>query len=315
MNNSGSNDPLVSIIMNCRDSETYLQEAIDSVYAQSYKNWEIIFWDNASTDGSAAIAKSYDAKVRYFKNNRGLALGMARNLALAEAKGRYLVFLDCDDKWLPEKLKKQTNVLENREGIDFVYTNYFRMIMPQTGRLILGLKGRQPEGDVFGRFLYNYPVNLQTVMLRMDVINKLNVKFDDQLELSEEFDFFMRILLKSKALYINEPLAIYRVHQNMSSLKLQYKYPAELEYIKDKFRRIDGAIEQKYRPSFRYFEAKVGYWCAKVEMERHNPKSARLKLAPYRFLDIRFFILYLCAYLPAWLWKWLHRYKLSGKLR
>ncbi len=315
MNNFDINDPLVSIIMNCRNSEAYLREALDSVFGQSYTKWEIIFWDNASTDGSAAIAKSYGAKVRYFKNDQRLALGRARNLAMAEAKGQYLAFLDCDDKWLPEKLKKQVDVLESRKNIDFVYGNYFRLIMPKTGRLILGLSGRQPEGDVFARFLYNYPVNLQTVMLRMDVINRLNAKFDDHLELSEEFDFFMRILFKSKALYINEPLAIYRLHQNMSSQKLQHKYPAELEYIKDKFRKIDGSIEREYGPAISYFEAKVGYWCAKVEMERYNSKSARSKLAPYRFFDIKFFILYLFTYLPPMLWRLLHRYKMEGKLR
>ena len=56
--------PLVSVIMNCFNGEKYLHEAIDSVYAQSYHNWEIIFWDNASTDDSACIAKTYDNKLK-----------------------------------------------------------------------------------------------------------------------------------------------------------------------------------------------------------------------------------------------------------
>ena len=58
--------PLVSIAMNCYNSDEYLQEAIDSVYAQSYSNWEIIFWDNASTDGSVNIVKSYDGRIKYY---------------------------------------------------------------------------------------------------------------------------------------------------------------------------------------------------------------------------------------------------------
>ena len=59
-------NPLVSIQINCHNGEKYLSEAIDSIYKQTYKNWEIIFWDNASSDASAKIAKSYDGKLRYF---------------------------------------------------------------------------------------------------------------------------------------------------------------------------------------------------------------------------------------------------------
>ena len=58
--------PFVSVIINCYNSEKFLREAIDSVYSQTYKNWEIIFWDNQSTDESAKIAKSYDEKIIYF---------------------------------------------------------------------------------------------------------------------------------------------------------------------------------------------------------------------------------------------------------
>ena len=61
-----NNQPLVSVIMNCYNGQKYLKEAIDSIYKQTYKNWEIIFWDNFSKDASAKIAKSYDYRVKYF---------------------------------------------------------------------------------------------------------------------------------------------------------------------------------------------------------------------------------------------------------
>lgn len=306
-------NPLVSIIMNCKNSEEYLAEAIDSVYGQTYREWEIIFWDNASTDNSAAIAKRCDKKLRYFKTDTTLKLGKARNLAIAEARGQYLAFLDCDDKWLPEKLEKEVGLLEARKDIDFVYANYFRLIMPKADNFILGLKGKQPEGDVFGRFLRHYPVNLQTVMLRMDAVNNLSEKFDDSIEVSEEFDFFMRLLLKSRALYIEEPLVVYRVHKNMLSLKLQHRYPIELGYIINKLKKVDASFEQKYRPEVKYYEAKLGYWHAKTLMEQNSPVSARSKLSPYKFIDLKFFILYILTYFPPTMWKWAHRYKLEGR--
>ena len=66
--------PLVSVIMNCYNSDKYLKEAIDSVYNQSYSNWEIIFWDNASNDSSSAIAKSYDERLKYFLAKENLRI-------------------------------------------------------------------------------------------------------------------------------------------------------------------------------------------------------------------------------------------------
>ena len=59
-------EPLISVIINCFNGEEYLREAIDSVYSQTYKNWEIVFWDNASTDSSSSIAKTYDSRLNYF---------------------------------------------------------------------------------------------------------------------------------------------------------------------------------------------------------------------------------------------------------
>jgi glycosyltransferase involved in cell wall biosynthesis len=301
--------------MNCRNSQEYLPEAIDSAFAQSYTNWEIIFWDNASTDNSATIAKNYGEKLRYFRGETAIALGQARNLAMAQAKGEYLTFLDCDDLWLKQKLSRQVSLMIERKDIDFIYANYYRVIMPQVNNLILGLHGSQPEGKVFGSFLSHYPVNLQSVMVRMDAINRLDAKFDNSLELSEEFDFFMRILLESKAAYINEPLVTYRIHRNMSSQKLQHRYLVELDYIKDKFSKIDEINKNEYRHAFKYFEANVGYWCAKVNMEKSNSWLARSRLAPYKFINLKFFLLYLVAFLPPRVWKFIHHYKLQGKFR
>jgi glycosyltransferase involved in cell wall biosynthesis len=301
--------------MNCRNSERYLPEALDSIQAQAYPHWEIIFWDNASTDRSADIAKSYGVKVRYFKNTDPLMLGQVRNLAMHQAQGKYIAFLDCDDQWFPAKLQKQVVILEEKQEIGFVYSNYFRMIMPQTKRLIVGLKGQQPQGDVFERFLYNYPVNLQTVMLRRSVIEAGKLEFDDYFQVSEEADLFMRILYCTKAAYIDEPLAIYRLHDAMSSKVLSYRYPVEAQHLIDKFKENYDSFQDHYAKGLRYFEAKLGYYCAKVEMEQGSRKTARLKLAPYRSIDYKFFVLYLLTFLPVFVWKMIHQYKLEGKVR
>src|SRR3989338_9505013 len=99
--------PAVSVIMNVYNAEKYLQEAIDSVYAQTYSDWEVILWDNGSTDNTADIAQRYDTKLRYFHAKTCGSLGRARNYAIAQARGRYVAFLDYDDVWMPQKLDVQ----------------------------------------------------------------------------------------------------------------------------------------------------------------------------------------------------------------
>ena len=109
--NKIDNELLVSVIMNCYNGEKYLREAIDSVYSQTYKDWEIIFWDNASTDRSAEIAKSYNSKLKYFRGEKTIPLGAARNKALEKCSGDYVAFLDCDDLWMEDRLKKQMELM------------------------------------------------------------------------------------------------------------------------------------------------------------------------------------------------------------
>jgi glycosyltransferase involved in cell wall biosynthesis len=114
--------PLVSVIMNCFNGETYLQEAINSVYSQAYTNWEIVFWDNLSVDSSAKIAKSYNGKLNYFASDKHTSLGEARVNAIKKAKGEYLAFLDCDDLWENDKLMIQVSSIDNNNEIGFIYS-------------------------------------------------------------------------------------------------------------------------------------------------------------------------------------------------
>lgn len=312
MNHLDSNTPSVSIIMNCLDCSKYLREAIDSVYAQTYKNWEIIFWDNASSDNSAEIARSYDKRLKYFRGEETVLLYAARNLALKETKGEFISFLDCDDKWLPQKLEKQIYVLENRPDIDFIYSNYFKIIMPRSDRLILGLKSKQPEGSVFERFLYHYPVNLQTVVLRKAVLNKLDTLFDEKLNLSGDYDLFMRVLYNSKAAYLHDPLIIYRIHSDMCSIRFMSDYPKENSYIIEKLKRMDPFFEVKYKAVINYINAKISYWEARSAMANASNKKAREYLSPYKLLNFNFFILYLATFFPKKIWDLLQEIKMRN---
>ncbi|MDD5216878.1 MAG: glycosyltransferase family A protein [Candidatus Omnitrophica bacterium] len=112
-------NPLVSVIVPVFNGERYLADALRSVFAQSYKKYEVIVVDDGSTDQSVAVAKTF-RKARFFRQeHQGAA--KARNLAIAKSKGQILAFLDQDDLWLPEKLKIQVNYLMDHPEIGYVF--------------------------------------------------------------------------------------------------------------------------------------------------------------------------------------------------
>ena len=96
------------MIINCYNGEKYLSQCLQSIVSQSYKNLEIIFWNNRSTDKSEQIVKSFhDRRIRIFRSKKFLSLYEARNQAIKKTRGTYISFLDVDDYWFSEKLSKQ----------------------------------------------------------------------------------------------------------------------------------------------------------------------------------------------------------------
>ena len=120
------NEPLVSIIMNCYNGGKYLEESLKSIINQSYQNWELIFWDNLSSDNSKKIFEKYkDKRFKYFISDKHSILYHARNLAIQKANGDFISFLDTDDIWLKDKLDKQIKLFSD-DSIGLVYGNYWR---------------------------------------------------------------------------------------------------------------------------------------------------------------------------------------------
>jgi glycosyltransferase involved in cell wall biosynthesis len=120
-------EPLVSVIIIFLDEERFLAEAIESVRAQSYSNWELILVDDGSTDRSSAVALDavahHPEQIRYVEHPGHANCGMSasRNLGLAQARGQYVGFLDSDDVWLPHKLHEQVPVLEAYPQVAMIY--------------------------------------------------------------------------------------------------------------------------------------------------------------------------------------------------
>ncbi len=296
---------MVSVIMNCYNSSQFLSEAINSVYAQTFKDWEIIFWDNASTDNTPEVAKNFDHKLRYFRSETTFSLGQARNMALEKAKGEYIAFLDCDDFWLPEKLEKQIAILEADLDAVLLYSNYFIL---KDNRKLLALKKWQPQGKIFDQQLCDFSVGILTVVIRRKVLDDLSGLFDVTLNLAEDFDFFLRILYNSKAVYQEHPVAVYRVYQGMSSIKFMDKWRSEITYVIDKFAKLYPDFENKHSVALNRRRLDLEYLCAKMYMKKGDLKAARRQINPIKFLNKKYFLLYFCSYMPVGLWNFITVY-------
>jgi len=211
--------PLVSVIMNCYNGDKYLKEAIDSVYAQTYQNWEIIFWDNASTDNSPQIAQSYDSRLKYYRANQTTFLGEARVLAVNEAQGEYLAFLDCDDVWYPDKLEKQIELFLENPELGIVYGDA-EIIYESDNRLVRTFSNGEhfPEGDVFYQLVkYNFIPFVSTIISR----NKYYEcgGFSTELKNSTDYHLFLKLAYKYKVAALQTLCCKYREHGNNLSKK------------------------------------------------------------------------------------------------
>lgn len=116
--------PLISIILPTYNRAELLPRAINSVISQTFVEWELIIWDDGSTDDTAALVKTYnDNRIRYFfDENHGAAY--ARNRAIEQAHSILLAFLDSDDEWLPDKLTVQLIVLQNRPDVEVLFSDF-----------------------------------------------------------------------------------------------------------------------------------------------------------------------------------------------
>ena len=226
---------LVSIIMNCHNGDKYLKEALNSVILQSYKRWELIFYDNNSTDKSAKILKSYrDKRIKYYKSNF-VNLGIARKKAFMLCTGDYVTFLDCDDFWVKDKLKHQLKEMIKDKHIGLCFSNsvFFKNNFRRK------LYNYVPkDGYIFSDLLKKYYISFDTVFIKMKFIKQLNSNFDKRLTIIHDLDLIIRLSQISKFKFVNKALSYWRIHENSFSKNKISRINFEKKIFKQKLKQI-----------------------------------------------------------------------------
>ena len=225
MNTKSNNRPLVSIIMNCYNGEVYLYESIKSVLSQTYENWELIFWDNQSSDSSKKIFENFqDKRLKYYYAQEHTTLYRARDLAIKKSNGEFIAFLDTDDWWDNKKLEKQMAEF-TADTIGLVFSNLY-FYFQKNGKKKIFSKKKLYTGFVRDNIIKNYKVSILTAIIRKKVYEKNSKGFDSKYNIIGDFDLFVRLSEFWNFACVQEPLAYYRMHEknfSQQNLNLEIK--------------------------------------------------------------------------------------------
>ena len=240
--------PKVSAILNAYNGERYIREAIESVLRQTFSDWELVIFDNASTDQTQPIAESYhDQRIRYRRIDEPRSLGEVRSLAVREATGDWIAFIDHDDVWTPEKLERQV-ALTDEPHVGIVYGRSIRFGEGQTPR---DFDHRHeftvlPAGNILidlmadGSFF-----TMSCAMLRRTAVDE----WVDELrtiELCQDYFLFLAIAERYEARAIDEVVCYYRVHPgNISRVRAARMHREILRLIDRWGDRVDRRLYRR----------------------------------------------------------------------
>jgi glycosyltransferase involved in cell wall biosynthesis len=222
--------PKVSVIIPLYNGKKFIKETLDTVFKQTYKDYELIIVNDGSTDNPESVLKPYLSKIKYItQKNSGCPAG-AFNTGIAQSSGDYIAFLDQDDLWRKDKLQKQVEILDQKPEVGLVATNV--IIFDDTSRKKIGtlwkktkkiLSQRQAQSKLLRT---NFLINPSAIMVRREVFEK-DEYCDERFKLADDYELWYRIAKKWDLALIEEPLTYYR-HYSRSLSKNHYKMLKDL---------------------------------------------------------------------------------------
>lgn len=216
------NKPFVSVILPVYNGERFLSRTLDSIFAQTEKNWEIIAINDGSTDNSLTILEKYSKKIpgrfQILSVTNG-GVSKARNIGVSAARGNYIAFLDQDDVWAPQKLQRQLEMFSINKNLRVSFSNV--NVIDINGSIIRENAFRFDEknrGNVFDHLLFDNFIPISSVMLEKNLFMEIG-GFDPQFSLAEDYDFLLKVAQRVPVDFIDEPLLLYREHGESSTFQ------------------------------------------------------------------------------------------------
>lgn len=280
-------DFLISIVIPIYNAEKYLEECLNSIKNQTYKNFEVIMVNDGSKDESETICKrflEYDARFRYFTKSNG-GVSSARNLGLDNVKGDFITFIDSDD-WIDEKhlellinsIKKTNSdiVVSCYKEFDNNIDTYYTIVYTKQEKNLLNFEkmNRDDFLTIFPKLMslnvcFN---NAVAKLFRKELVN--NLRFDTSIKYGEDLDFYFSLYLNVESIsYVDELTYVYRIHGDSTTSNFNQEYAEqELSIFKKMFKKI----QEIGLPTIHYFnkfqkllKARVNYIKNKVLLNEH----------------------------------------------
>lgn len=216
-------DNLVSIMMPAYNAEQFLAEAVASVLAQTYQDWELLLVNDGSTDKTADIAARFtDPRIRLLHKENG-GESSARNMALDNSRGAFIAYLDADDAWLPHHLETLVGYLQAHPERDAVYADgWYYDPAGNRGHLLSAYRRGPFEGDLFEQLVrasdvFGPPI---CVVLRRDKVEERRLRYDTRIVIGPDWEFFTRYAARANFGYVAEPVCLYRVHETNITMQV-----------------------------------------------------------------------------------------------
>jgi len=210
----------VDIILPNYNKFNFVEEAIDSVVNQTFKNWHMYIIDDNSNDNSWSVIKKFSNlyNVTHVRLNKNMGPSFCRNYGMRISKSKYISFIDSDDTWKSNKLEKQINFME-KNNLDFTYTDYTPFFQTNEKK---NYKQRTFLKDAFNfnTFIKNSSINTTTMIIRRSILGTTRFK---KIRLMEDYLFKCKLLKKNNiAKKLNDDLALYRIlNKSRSSQRLE----------------------------------------------------------------------------------------------
>lgn len=297
--------PKVSVFIASYNHALFLPDCLDSILAQTYKDFEIVVVDDGSTDGSLDILKDYQVrfpgKVNWYMHpdheNHGISA--TSNLAIERCRGEYLAWIGSDDAWYPEKLELQIAQLDENPAFGMVYC--YADFIDREGRKIPGRYGVDITGDSnpVGQMIYSCHPPAMTAVFRRKCLEDVG-SFNESLVYSD-WELFVRIFARWKVGFIAKSLAMYRIHDKNVSKKINPKTDLNriekfLLVLEDDALKTGGSLLLPRNLATIQLQLSFLFYCAGDEAEAENRLRRAFRSDPTLNTD--------SVYLNEWLSQW-----------
>lgn len=265
---TNSISPKVSVCIPVYNGSEYIAESIESILAQTYKDFHIIVCDNCSTDNTEEIVRSFsDSRITYARNDKNLGLVGNANRCLELANGKYVYILHHDDVMLPENLELKVRLLDENPKVGLVHSDV--LLFDQAGKTLDLFKFKEAKSDyiedgkeVFQRYIMDMPVGasffIGAVLARRDCYLQLG-GFSPMLPNTNDSEMWMRILLFYDVACVGKPLVKYRLHNMMTSTSINDVDGLNIAGLEEHYLASNTVIE-KYKdriPQWKNLKNKV----------------------------------------------------------